>query len=357
MIGSNIHANTVEAIALPQIVQLRPNLLALVFRLMKLLPARFIIRRAAEQGALPPGGSIAESTSGTFGMALALIARLQGYRLTLVTDPAIAPLRTRLEDLGTTLHVVREPAPEGGFQRARLDLLQRVLADHPGTFWPQQYSNPHNPESYAPCAEQLAHAAGRIDCLVGSVGSGGSVCGTSSYLRLLFPELTVIGVDTFGSVIFGHSDMGARRTLRGLGNSVIPPLVDHAAFDWVHWVDGAEAFQATRQLHRKHALYMGPTSGAAYLVADWWAREHPDKLTAVILPDEGHRYEDTVYRDSWLKANGIMDRRQVSSPREVDRPRDGDVSWCFCPWGRRSYEAVIGRKPSHQLLSDVRLAS
>jgi cysteine synthase A len=290
-------------------------------------------------------------------MALAMIARLQGYRLTLVSDPAITPLLTRLEDLGATVHVVREPAPEGGFQRARLDLLSRVLADNPGSFWPQQYSNPHNPESYAPCAEQLAHEAGRIDCLVGTVGSGGSVCGISSYLRLLFPELNVIGVDTFGSVIFGHSDMGARRTLRGLGNSVIPPIVNHSAFDWVHWVDGAEAFQATRQLHRKYALFMGPTSGAAYLVADWWARKNPDKLTVVILPDEGHRYQDTVYSDGWLEAKRIALCKEVSSPLEVDRPRDGDASWCFCQWGRRSYEAVIGRKPAKHLLSDGRLAS
>jgi cysteine synthase A len=291
-----INANAVDAMALPRIVWLRSNLIGLAFPLMKLLPARFIIRKAVEEGALRPGGLIAETTSGTFGLALAMVARLQGYRVTLVSDPAIdAPLYRRLEDLGATVHIVREPGLSGGFQKARLDVLRKILADNPGSFCPEQYKNPHNPGSYAPCAEHLVHAAGGIDCLVGTVGSGGSVCGLSSYLRLLLPELTVVGVDTHRSVIFGQSDGGGGRMLRGLGNSLMPPNVDHAAFDWVHWVGAPAAFRATRQLHRDHALYMGPTSGAAYLVADWWARQHPDSLTAVLLPDEGHRYQDTVY--------------------------------------------------------------
>jgi S-sulfo-L-cysteine synthase (3-phospho-L-serine-dependent) len=342
MSSSVIHANVVDAMMLPRIVWLRPNLLGLVFGLMKLLPARFIIARALEQGALRPGALIAESTSGTFGLALAMVARLQGHPLALVSDPAIdVPLRRRLEDLGATVHIVREPARSGGYQRARLDVLERVLAEHPGSFWPRQYSNQHNPEGYAPCAEQLAQQIGPIDCLIGTVGSGGSVCGLASYLRLLFPELAVIGVDTHGSVIFGQSDAGAGRLLRGLGNGLMPPNVDHTAFEWVHWVGAAEAFRATRELHREHALFMGPTSGAAYLVADWWAREHPDAVAAVILPDEGYRYQDTVYDDDWLDAKGVRLERLPQAPVEWSHPRDGD-GWSCLHWRRRSFAQVVG---------------
>jgi cysteine synthase len=338
-----IHANSVDAMALPRIVWLRPNLFALVFSLMKLLPARFIVERAILEGTLAPGGPIAESTSGTFGLALAMVARLGSHPLTLVSDPAIdASLRRRLEDLGATVHIVTEPAPSGGYQQARLDLLQRVIADRPGTYWPRQYSNPHNPESYAPCAERLAEAAGPIDCLVGTVGSGGSVCGMASYLRLLCRDMTVIGVDTHGSVIFGQSDAGSARMLRGLGNGLLPPNVDHSAFDWVHWVDAAEAFRATRQLHQDHALFMGPTSGAAYLVADWWARQHPESVAAVILPDEGHRYQDTVYHDAWLEANGACLERIPRAPVEWSGPRATGKGWSCLRWGRRSYAEVMG---------------
>jgi cysteine synthase len=337
-----IHANLVDAITLPRIIRLRHNLIGLAFPLMKLLPAQFIIRKALESGALSPGALIAETTSGTFGLALAIVARLRGHPLTLVSDPAIdAPLQRRLEDLGAVVRIVREPGASGGFQRARLDLLERVLSEHAGSFCPRQYSNPHNPESYAPCAAQLAHAAGPIDCLIGSVGSGGSMCGISSYLRLLFPELIAIGVDTHRSVIFGQTDAGAGRLLRGLGNSLMPPNVDHAAFDWVHWVGAAEAFHATRLLHQEHALFTGPTSGAAYLVADWWARANPDALAAVIFPDEGYRYQDTVYDDAWLQSKGVHLDALPRAPLQWESPRDGDGGWSCHRWGRRSYADVM----------------
>lgn len=342
MSGAVIHPNFVDAIALPRIVQLRPNLLGLAFPLMKLLPARFIVRKALEDGELRPGGLIAETTSGTFGLALAMVARLGGHPLTLVSDPAIdPPLQRRLEDLGATVHIVRQPGPTGGFQQARLAVLEQVLAGNPGSFCPRQYSNPHNPGSYAPCAEQIAHAAGAIDCLIGTVGSGGSMCGISSYLRLLVPELSVIGIDTHRSVIFGQSDAGGGRMLRGLGNSLMPPNVDHTAFDWVHWVGAAEAFRATRQLHRDHALFMGPTSGAAYLVADWWARQNPDQLGAVIFPDEGYRYQDSVYDDAWLEAGGVRRKDLPTEPVEWDRPHDGGDPWACFRWGRRTFDEVM----------------
>jgi S-sulfo-L-cysteine synthase (3-phospho-L-serine-dependent) len=343
MSSSTIHADIVEALALPRIVMLRPNLFGLVFPLMKLLPASFMIEQARREGVLSPGGLIAETTSGTLGLALAMVARLRNHPLTIVSDPAIdPPLRRRLEDLGATVHIVTAPAQAGGYQRARLDVLECVLAENPGSFCPRQYSNRHNPESYAPCAEQLAQAVGPIDCLVGTVGSGGSVCGMASYLRLLFPKLIVTGVDTHGSVLFGQSDAGAGRLLRGLGNGLMPPNVDHTAFDWVHWVGAAEAFRATRQLHRDHALFMGPTSGAAYLAADWWARENPDCVTAVIFPDEGYRYLDTVYNDAWLQANHVRLDALPSSPLEWMRPQDGSDGWTHLEWRRRGIGDVIG---------------
>ena len=339
---SVINANFVDALALPRLVWLRPNLIGLSFPLMKLLPARFIIRKALEEGELAPGALIAETTSGTFGLALAMVARLQGHPLTLVSDPAIEPpLKRRLEDLGADVHIVQKTGASGGYQGARLALLEKVLSENPGAFCPRQYSNPHNPGSYAPCAEQLSHAAGTIDCLVGTVGSGGSVCGISSYLRLLGPELNVIGVDTHRSVIFGQSDAGSGRKLRGLGNSIMPPNVDHTAFDTVHWVGAAEAYLATRRLHQEHALFMGPTSGAAYLVADWYARENPDALTAVILPDEGYRYQDTVYDDAWLEAKEARIDTLPAQPVEWSHPHDGDDPWSFHRWGRRTFAEVI----------------
>lgn len=329
-----------DAVELPRLVQLSDNLYGACFFLMKMLPARFILERARSAGIIGPGSVVIETTSGTFGLALAIQCSLNGYRLILVSDPAIDDsLKRRLEDLGARVEIVSEPAPVGGYQRARLDRMAQLQAEHPGHFCPSQYDNPHNPGAYAPLAEQLVESIGSFDCLVGAVGSGGSTCGTSSYLRLVLPHLKTVGVDTQGSVLFGQPDR--KRMLRGLGNSLMPKNVDHTAYDEIHWVTAAEAFLSTRRLHQTKALFMGGTSGAAYLAAKWWAEQNPDKRVVVLFPDEGYRYQDTIYNDEWLRANDLWLSQLPSGPRTVAHPLDASDCWSRLVWGRQTYEEVV----------------
>ncbi len=339
---AKVKKNIVEDVEIPRLVQLGNNLFAVVFNLMKLLAAHFILERAKDDGYLTPQTMVVETTSGTFGLALAILRALMGYRLTLVGDPAISPaLKQRMEELGTQVEIVTKPSPVGGFQKARLDKLAAIQEKHPENFCPSQYSNPHNQEAYAPVAELICEAIGPVDCLVGPVGSGGSMSGTSDYLRWLFPELYTIGVDTHNSVIFGHQD--GKRLLRGLGNSLMPKNVEHTAFNEVHWVSAAEAFATTRRLHKEHALYMGPTSGAAYLAARWYAERHPDAKVVVFFPDEGYRYQDTVYNDNWLRANNVMLSQLPVKPCEVTHPTKAGNHWSSFSWNRRTYEQVMGK--------------
>lgn len=333
----------VEAMELPRIIRLRPNLYAAAFGLMKLLPARYMLDRAEQRGELEPGTAVLETSSGTFGLGLAMVCRLRGYQLALVGDPAIDPaLRRRLRYLGARVEICEQPSPEGGFQRARLDRLDALREQYPRHYIPGQYGNPDNPGAYAAVAEQLAETIGKPDCLVGAVGSGGSTGGTGSFLRLVAPELRVVGVDTPGSTIFGQPDRP--RLLRGLGNSLLPPNVRHENYDEVHWVGAAEAFRSTRSLHSTHALYMGPTSGAAFLVADWWARTHPEAKVVVLLADEGHRYQDSVYSDDWLLAQGVdPGPRPPAEPRELGHPNEDCGEWAWMDWGRRSLDQALGR--------------
>lgn len=338
---SQVARSAAEADELPRLIQLSENLFAASFFLMKLLPANFILERAKDAGLIRPGSTIIETTSGTFGLALAIHCALKGYNLILVSDPAVdESLKRRLEELGAKVDIVTEPAPKGGFQQSRLDRMAQLQAEHPDHFWPSQYDNPHNPGAYAPVAELLAESLGAFDCLVGSVGSGGSTCGTSSYLRLLFPKLQTIGVDTHGSILFGQPER--KRMLRGLGNSLMPGNVDHTVFDEVHWVSAAEAFRATRLLHQTKALFKGGTSGAAYLVANWWAIQHPDRCVVVLLPDEGHRYQETIYNDPWLHENNLWLTSLPVGPRMVANPREAGPDWSRFLWNRRTYEEVMG---------------
>ncbi|MEP6695388.1 MAG: cysteine synthase family protein [Pseudonocardiales bacterium] len=331
-----------QAYQLPRLIRLGPNLYGACFTLMKMIPARYILRKAAAEGRLEPGTVIVESTSGTFGLALAMQAVHMDQRVILVSDPVIDErLYRRLLDLGAVVERVPATAAAaiGGYQAARLDRLGQIQAEHVSCFWPQQYSNPDNPRSYACVAELLIECLGQVDCVVGPVGSGGSMCGTTGYLRSLLPECRAIGVDTQASVLFGHTD--GHRELRGLGMSLMPANLDHTVFDSVHWCSASAAYAATRQLHQRHALFMGPTSGAAFLAARWWAQANPSALTVVLLPDEGHRYIDTVYDDSWLLAGDHLDARLPLEPVPVSDPRQPGGPWTAFEWARRSLSDVL----------------
>lgn len=342
-----------ETFQIPRLIRLAPNLYAACFTLMKMIPARYILRRAVADGVLEPDTVIVETTSGTFGLALAMQAVHLDRRLVLVSDPVIDErLYRRLTDLGAIVDRVPAAAGKivGGYQIARLNRLRQIQSEYDSTFCPEQYSNPDNPRSYATVAELFLECLGQVDCVVGPVGSGGSMCGTVGNLRTVLPECTAVGVDTHGSVLFGNPD--GHRELRGLGMSVMPANLDHTIFDEVHWCAPSAAYSATRQLHRQHALFMGPSGGAAYRVARWWAAANPSALTVVMLPDEGYRYQDTVYDDDWLRAAGHLDQPEPMAPIEVADPRLPEGLWTSYQWGRRSYDEVISQLD--QSLSGVR---
>jgi cysteine synthase len=341
-----VSPSVLEATELPRVIRLRDNFSVAAFGLMKLLPARFMLDRAEERGELRPGSTVLETSSGTIGLGLAIVCRLRGYDLAIVGDPAIDPaLHRRLRQLGTRVEICREPNPVGGFQQARLDRLAQLRDEYPRHHVLGQYDNPDNPVAYGVVAELIAELVGIPDCLVGAVGSGGSTGGTAMFLRQAAPRLRLIAVDTPGSVIFGQPDRP--RLVRGLGNSILAGNVWHELYDEVHWVDGATTFHATRMLHSRHCLYMGPTSGAAYLVADWWARRNPDAVVVALLPDEGHRYQDTVYSDDWLTAAGVpaaLTGNVPDAPEEVSAPGDGADGWYRMEWGRRRLDEVLARE-------------
>ncbi len=330
-----------EAFQLPRLIRLRPNLYAAAFTLMKMVPARYILRRAAQHGELEPGTVVVETTSGTFGLALAMQGVHLDRKVVLVSDPVIDErLYRRLTDLGAVVDRVPAAAAgvTGGYQAARLARLDQIMAELPATFCPRQYSNPDNPRSYSVVAELMLEALGQVDAVVGSVGSGGSMCGTVTYLRTVLPECRAVGVDTHGSVLFGHPD--GSRELRGMGMSLLPENLDHQVFDQVHWCSAPAAYAATRELHRRHALFVGPSGGAAYLAARWWAARNPNALTVVLLPDEGYRYLDTVYDDDWLRGQGYPELSLLAAPVPVACPADPGGPWTVYDWNRRTLAEV-----------------
>ncbi|MEZ6037690.1 MAG: pyridoxal-phosphate dependent enzyme [Planctomycetota bacterium] len=336
------YATVSEALAQPTLHRLEPNLIAVVWRLMKMAPARAILDHAEKQGLLQPGGHIVETSSGNFGYALAILARERGYRLTVVTDKGIKSNQQRAEALGSNVEVI-ETADGTNIQGARLARVRELLATDPHCFWPSQYANEQNPLGYDEAARHIVAHGGVPDVLVAPVGTGGSSRGLAQYLRLLNPSLRVVGVDTHGSVTFGLPD--GPRLLTGLGSSSPIEIVDHTVYDEVHWVPASAAFRNTRNLFATTGLFQGPTSGAAHLVARRTAQAHRRLRVVTVCPDDAVRYQDTVFDDRWLADQGIDPHEPVAAPIEVRAPGNVEDGWSFINWERRTLRDVQVQQP------------
>ncbi|MEW5810025.1 MAG: PLP-dependent cysteine synthase family protein [Actinomycetota bacterium] len=297
---------------------------------MKDRPALHMVERARSRGELMPGARIVESTSGTLGLGLALAGTVYGHPVTLVTDPGMEPIiQNMLAAFGAGVDLVTEPHPNGGWQQARRDRVQKILATDMHAWHPDQYNNPDNVEAYRGLALELIEQLGSVDVLVCSVGTGGHSAGVARVLREFNPRLHLIGVDTVGSTIFGQP--AATRLMRGLGSSIYPGNVDYRAFNEVHWVAPAEAVWACRTLAATHYASGGWSVGAVALVAGWAARNSSAGATvAAIFPDGPQRYFDTVYNDDYCRAHGLLD---VHPPHEPVMFRD-PLSQIATAWTR-----------------------
>ncbi|MDW5609382.1 MULTISPECIES: PLP-dependent cysteine synthase family protein [Mycolicibacterium] len=298
---------------------------------MKDRPALHMVQRARAAGALKPGARIVESTSGTLGLGLALAGTGYGHPVTLVTDPGLEPIVARmLTAFGAHVEPVVEPHQHGGWQQARRERVQQILASDPHAWHPDQYNNPDNVEAYRGLALELIDQLGSADVLVCSVGTGGHSAGVARVLRETNPHLRLIGVDTVGSTIFGQP--AGVRLMRGLGSSIYPGNVDYAAFDEVHWVAPAEAVWACRTLAATHYASGGWSVGAVALVAGWAARNSPPWTTvAAIFPDGPQRYFDTVYNDDYCHAHHLLGGAPPSHPATIADPlAQVATAWSRC---------------------------
>ncbi|MCK1290256.1 pyridoxal-phosphate dependent enzyme [Bradyrhizobium sp. 30] len=324
-----------------KVVSLTPdNLAAIDFRLMKVFPAFNIIETGLRNGEIGPSTTVVETSSGTMALGLAIVCMHFGLNLHVFGDRAIEPpLKRTMEELGANVHLIEATAFDANVQvlrkRALLDFIDRT-----GATWSRQYDNLGNRHSYARPAEEAIRQFGKIDAIVATVGSGGSSCGLAHYCRVFFPEMKLIGIDTFGSVLFGQH--AGPRDLRGLGNSILPGNLIHEAFDEVHWIGANEAYHAARRLHRETSLKRGPTSGAAYLVARWYADRFPRCKVVAVFPDDSCRYEHTVYDPAWMHEHNYRAELASMEPILVQHPLCASGGWCRINWNRRSLTSVMG---------------
>jgi S-sulfo-L-cysteine synthase (3-phospho-L-serine-dependent) len=336
-----LYENMVDAIGATPLVKLRLDDRASgsVYAKLELMNPFGMKDRVAKQailaaklsGELKDDAPIIESSSGTMACGVAIVGRQLGHEVHIVTDPRIDPITcAKLQSLGCRIHVVTQMGKQG-WQSARLERLNELMEQYPGAYWPRQYENPDNPLAYRAMAHELLQDLGRIDILVGSVGSGGSLSGTARALKETLPDLKVVAVDAVGSVIFGQPDRPGRLQ-SGLGNSLIAPNVDFRVIDEVHWLNDEEAFASTLQLARDEQIFAGNSSGSVYAVSRWLAGHVPASSNIVaIFPDRGDRYVATIYSEEYRKQKGIIRTELSEEPRYVQH-NAAVTSWSYTNW-------------------------
>lgn len=329
-----------SSIKLPNLIKINNNIVLAFFQLMKLLPAKYVVEKGINEKKISKKDGIVETSSGTYALGLAIVCAEYKIPFHIVSDRVIDEnLKQQIQLLGGEVEIVEEGIE--GIQVSRLNALKKYRIKNPRAFWPNQYDNPEHLEAYSVFADYLINNIGNDFILVGSVGSGSSSCGTIKRLRTYNPSISLVGVDTFGSILFGLENK--KRVLRGLGNSIMPKNLIHSFFDQVHWVSGSLAFQATRELFSNYACYAGPTTGASYQVAKWIASEYPHKKVVFIGADMGYRYGATVYNDIWVKQMDYLKEQSITPTKlaRVSELNNITLEWGYLDWKRTTLEKVL----------------
>lgn len=270
---------------------------------MKDRSARFIVEGGLADGSIPPGCRLVESSSGNFGVAVAMVSRLHGLDFTCVVDPTASSSTVAvMRGLGAEVVVVDDPDDAGGYLHTRLSRVHEILATVPDTVWINQYANDRNwLAHYHGTGAELADALREPPThLVGAVSTTGSLLGCARRLRETFPAVEVVAADAVGSVIFGGP--GGPRELPGIGSSRVPELLRADEIDRVIAVDDASAAEACRELLAAEAIFAGGSTGSVVTAVRRVLAEAPRPIRVVaVFPDRGDRYLDRIWDDAWLE--------------------------------------------------------
>ena len=253
-----------------------------------------LINAAEQSGALRPGGTIVESTSGNTGIALALAGAARGYRV-ILTMPASMSKERRILLKAFGAEIVLTDPHQG--MRGALAEAERIVAQTPGAILAQQFSSPANAEIHRiTTAEEIwRDTDGEVDVFVAGVGTGGTITGVGQVLKERRPGVRVVAVEPSASPLLSEGHPGPAK-IQGIGPNFVPPVLDTDVYDEVVGVEYEDALATARDLAAKEGILGGMSAGAAVWAALQIAAR-PDsagKTIVVIVPDTGERYLSTA---------------------------------------------------------------
>ena len=252
-----------------------------------------MIEDAEAKGLLKPGGTIIEPTSGNTGVGLAWISRVKGYNIILTMSESMSlERRNLLKAYGAKL--VLTPAAEG--MKGAIAKAKQLCDEIGGSIIMGQFDNPANPAIHERCtAEEIwTDTDGKVDIVVGGVGTGGTITGVGEYLKEQNPNVKVIAVEPATSPVLSKGEAGAHK-IQGIGAGFVPDTLNTKVYDEVIAIENDDAFAEGRSFALSEGILVGISSGAALKAATIVAQreEYKGKNIVVLLPDSGDRYLST----------------------------------------------------------------
>ncbi|POS01555.1 PLP-dependent cysteine synthase family protein [Flavobacterium croceum] len=292
--------------------------------------ALYIIEEAERLGILKPGDTIIETTSGNTGFSVAMVSIIKGYDCILaVTSKSSKDKIEMLSAMGAKVYVC--PANvSADDERSYYSVAKRLHEETKGSIYINQYFNQLNIEAHYRTTgpEIWEQTNGKITHLIACSGTGGTISGTAKFLKEQNPNVKVIGVDAYGSVLKKYHETKEFDTneiypyrIEGMGKNLIPTATDFDVIDKFVKVTDEESAHAAREIARTEGLFVGYTSGAALQAVKQLAEEGEftsNSNVVIIFPDHGSRYMSKIYSDEWMSEQGFFDSVNVEDSQKIE---------------------------------------
>ena len=291
--------------------------------------ALYIIEEAERKGLLKPGSTIIETTSGNTGFSIAMVSIIKGYDCILaVTSKSSQDKIDMLKAMGANVFICPANVPADD-HRSYYQVAKKMHEEIKGSLYINQYFNDLNSEAHYKTTgpEIWKQTEGKLTHLVACSGTGGTISGIGKYLKEQNPNIKIIGVDAYGSVLKKYHETGEfdekeifPYRVEGLGKNLIPSVTDFNVIDKYEKVNDEDSAHSAREIVKKEGIFVGYTSGAAFQAIKQLNNigefKDSDKIV-VVFPDHGSRYLSKIYSDKWMEDQGFFDSKHETTLKKI----------------------------------------